>query len=382
MSPAAAPPRTAAQLACLACAGEDFRFLLERHELGFAGEPSVVARRYELCTACGLVRKSPQPSATALRDYYSKCWQFAEPRPAPCFESAARWIVEALRHHGVRALARGLDVGAKDSALLRALGSCGIPVAAQDAIDPQPQSAEVEPAWLGEGNYEHPTRCDFVAATHVLEHVHDPRLFLQDLGGIVAEGGFLYLEVPALELNDYGHADNINRAHLWHFALPALARLLQEHARKFQLVRLDFDGSVRDWPVTRALLRRGASDETSSFAAAFRAQAAAQAVAVDRALARLARYDPADAVLYAACENLLQLWARVGESEWSARFGAFRIVDAYRREFLGREVLTPERGLAERRFALIATRHWSSIRDIERWLAERFPHVTPVRLYE
>ena len=142
------------------------------------------------------------------------------------------------------------------------------------------------------------------------------------------------------------------------------------------------DGSVPDWPVTRALLRRGTSDESSSFAAAFRAQAAAQTVAVERALARLARYDPADSVLYAACENLLQLWAHVGEREWSARFGAFRIVDAYRRAFLGREVWTPERGLAERRFALIATRHWSSIRDIERWLAERFPHVTPVRLYE
>lgn len=382
MSLAAKTPRAAAKLACVACAGEDFRFLLERHELGFAGESAVVARRYELCASCGLVRKSPQPSATSLHDYYAKCWQFAEPRPTPCFESAARWIAEALRHHGVRALARGLDVGAKDSALLRALGAVGLPVAAQDAIDPQPQSAGVEPAWLGEGNYEHPTRCDLVAATHVLEHVHDPRLFLRDLGGIVAEGGFLYLEVPALEIADYGHADNINRAHLWHFAVPALARLLQEHPRGFQLVRLDFDGSVPDWPVTRALLRRGTSDESSSFAAAFHAQAAAQTAAVDRALARLERYDAADSVLYAACENLLQLWARAGREYWDERFGAFRIVDAYRREFLGREVWTPERGLAERRFALIATRHWSSIRDIERWLEERFPHVTPVRLFE
>jgi SAM-dependent methyltransferase len=377
---ATAPPATG--LACVACAGADFRFLLERHELGFTGEPSVVARRYELCTGCGLVRKSPQPSAAALHDYYARAWQFAEPRPLPCFESAARWIAEALRHHGVRSIARGLDVGAKDSALLRALGAVGVPVAAQDAIDPQPQSAGVEPAWLGEGHYEHPTRCDLVAATHVLEHVHDPRLFLQDLGGIVAEGGFLYLEVPALEIADYGHADNINRAHLWHFSVPALARLFQEHPAGFQLVRLDLDGSVPDWPVTRALLRRGASDETSSLAAAFRAQAAAQTVAVDRALTRLARYDPADSVLYAACENLLQLWARLGEREWQARFGAFRIVDAYRREFLGREVWTPERAFADRRFALIATRHWSSIRDIERWLGEHFPHVTPVRLYE
>lgn len=382
MSTALARPQPATRLACVACAGTDFRTLLARHELGFHGEPSVVARDYELCTACGLVRKTPQPTAEALRDYYAKCWQFAEPRPAPCFDSAAQWIAVTLRLHGVRALDRGLDVGAKDSALLHALGATGIPVATQDAIDPQPQSAGVEPAWLGEGHYEHPTRCDFVAATHVLEHVHDPRLFLQDLGGIVAEGGFLYLEVPALEIADYGHADNINRAHLWHFSVPALTRLLTQHPRGFQLVRVDLDGSVPDWPVTRALLRRGASDEQSSLAAAFRAQAEAQTVAVDRALARLERYDPADAVLYAACENLLQLWARLGEREWQARFGAFRIVDAYRREFLGREVWTPERGLAERRFALIATRHWSSIRDIERWLAEHFPRVTPVRLYE
>jgi SAM-dependent methyltransferase len=382
MASLSAPARPSTKLACVVCAGEDFRFLHERHELGFSGEPSVVARRYELCARCALVRKTPQPSATALRDYYARAWQFAEPRPLPCFESAARWIAAALHLHGVRALARGLDVGAKDSALLRALSAFGVPVAAQDAIDPQPQSPGVEPAWLGEGHYVHPTRCDFVAATHVLEHVHDPRLFLADLGGIVAEGGFLYLEVPALEIDGYGHADNINRAHLWHFAVPTLARLFGEHPRGFQLVRLDFDDSVPDWPVTRALLRRGTSDEHSSFAAAFQAQAAAQTAAVDRALARLERYDASDSVLYAACENLLQLWARAGREYWDERFGAFRIVDAYRREFLGREVWTPEAGLAERRFALIATRHWSSIRDIERWLAERFPQVTPVRLYE
>jgi hypothetical protein len=257
-----------------------------------------------------------------------------------------------------------------------------VPVRAKDAIDPQPQSAGVEPAWLGEGSYVHPSRCDLVAATHVLEHVHDPRLFLADLGGIVAEGGFLYLEVPALEIADYGHADNINRAHLWHFPLSALARLLTSAPAGFQLTRLDLDGSVRDWPVTRALLRRGPSDESSSLARAFRCQAEDQEAALDRALACLAGHDPSEAALYGACESLFRLRAHLGAARWNQRFGAFRVVDAYQREFLGRPVHTPAEGLRDRRFALIATRHWSSIRDIERWLAEHVPHVTPVRLFE
>jgi hypothetical protein len=381
-SPRTRPTVETASTACVACSQSDFRPLLVREELGFQGEPAVVERTYEICAGCGLVRKTPAVAAEVLRDYYARSWQFAEPRPAPCFSSAARWIAETLRLHGKHEVARGLDVGAKDSALFAALASTGVPVRARDALDPQPQSAAVEQAWLGEGTYVHPTRCDLVAATHVLEHVHAPRLFLEDLGGIVADSGFLYLEVPALEIADYGHADNINRAHLWHFSLPALARLLAAAPAGFQLARLDVDGSVRDWPVTRALLRRGASDDSSSLARAFLCQAADQAAAVDRALACLEEHDPNEAALYGACENLLQLRSRVGPARWNQRFGAFRIVDAFRREFLGRPVLAPAEGLADRRYALIATRHWSSIRDIERWLAEHVPHVAPVRLFE
>jgi hypothetical protein len=377
------PSRARARLlrACPCCDGGDFRPVLARPELGFAGEPSVVERRYEICAGCGLVRKDPAPSAASLRDYYARSWQFSEPRPAPCFESAAAWIAAALRLYGCREIPRGLDVGAKDSALLAALTRAGIPVHAHDALDPQPKGAGVRAAWLGDGDYRHPTRCELVTATHVLEHVHDPRLFLADLGAIAAPGGFLYLEVPALEIADYGHADNVNRAHLWHFPVPALVELFRRAPRGFQLVRVDFDGSVRDWPVARALLRRGAADETSPLAQAFREQARAQAEACGRALARLAAHDPRRAVIYAACENLLQLRASAG-ADWEPRFGAFTVVDAFRREFLGRPVATPEVGLAGKTEALIATRHYSSIRDIEAFLAASFAHVRPVRLFE
>ena len=198
----------------------------------------------------------------------------------------------------------------------------------------------------------------------------------------MAEGGFLYLEVPALEIDDYGHADNINRAHLWHFSISSLARLCASAPRGFHLVRLDMDGGVRDWPVTRVLLRQGRPDEHSPLARAFRQQELAQARACAAALAELERHDPREAALYGACENLLRLWATVGESRWRERFGAFTIVDAYRREFLGAPVATPAEGLGDKKFALIATRHYSSIRDIERYLAEGFPHVTAVRLFQ
>jgi SAM-dependent methyltransferase len=373
---------SATRLACVCCRGRGFRPLLERHELGFQSERPIVLRRYEICARCGLVRKRPQPTAEALRDYYERCWQFTEPRPPACFASAARWIAEALGAYGCLEIPRGLDVGAKDSALLSALTDAGVPVRARDALDPQPKGAEVRAAWLGEGTYEHPTRCELVAATHVLEHVHDPRLFLEDLGRIVAEGGFLYLEVPALEIDGHGHADNINRAHLWHFPVPALARLLAAAPRGFRLVRLDLDGSVVDWPVTRALVRRGSQDEHDPLARAFRLQEQAQVRACERALEVLARHDPEESAIYGACENLLRLWATVGSQRWDERFGAFTVVDLHRQEFLERPVATPEAGLRGKRFALIATRHYSSIRDIERYLAERFPHVAPVRLFD
>lgn len=371
----------ATQAPCCCCLASDFRRIGERHELGFRGEPDVALRHYEICARCGLVRKDPLPAPEALRDYYAKSWQFSEPRPAECFDSAARWIAATLATHGCRELGRGLDVGAKDSALLAALERAGVRVAARDAIDPQPQTDTVREAWLGEGTYEHPTRCELVCATHVLEHVHQPRLFLEDAGRIVADGGLLYLEVPALEINDYGHADNINRAHLWHFSIPALARLCDSAPRGFHLVRLDMDGSVRDWPVTRLLLRKGRPDEHSPLAGAFRQQEEAQTRACEAAVRELARHDPREAALYGACENLLRMWATVGAERWQERFGAFTIVDAYRREFLGAPVATPEQGLSAKKLALIATRHYSSIRDIERYLAERFPHVTPVRLF-
>ncbi len=65
---------------------------------------------------------------------------------------------------------------------------------------------------------------DAVVAFHVLEHLPDPRAFLEALGRILAPGGQAWIEVPDV-MSGWRSRNYVHPAHLSYFSAPLLRRL-------------------------------------------------------------------------------------------------------------------------------------------------------------
>jgi 2-polyprenyl-3-methyl-5-hydroxy-6-metoxy-1,4-benzoquinol methylase len=97
--------------------------------------------------------------------------------------------------------ARVLDVGAGDGSFLRWAAAAG-----WDAVGVEPDPVAVAAArahglHVSEGTIEHVPagqRFDAVTANHVIEHVHDPRRFLEHIRELLTPGGLLWLDTPNL----------------------------------------------------------------------------------------------------------------------------------------------------------------------------------------
>ncbi len=76
------------------------------------------------------------------------------------------------------------------------------------------------------------TKYDLILLRHVLEHMHDPRSFVQDLARRLTKKGILYIEVPNLESAYHRYFGTRTNAysvpyHLWHFDARSLEMVIQ-----------------------------------------------------------------------------------------------------------------------------------------------------------
>lgn len=161
------------------------------------------------CRHCGLLRLEPRPAPEQLRRYYPENYWFApDASAAGRMEEAYRRVV--LRDH-VRFVRRAveaaglpgpvLDVGCGGGLFLGMMRERGFDVV---GLDISPEAAAV--AWRSKGV---PAACGTLAAPplargsvaavtmfHVLEHLEDPRSYLEAARALLRPGGRLIVQVP------------------------------------------------------------------------------------------------------------------------------------------------------------------------------------------
>jgi 2-polyprenyl-3-methyl-5-hydroxy-6-metoxy-1,4-benzoquinol methylase len=161
------------------------------------------------CRECGLARLDPQPGAEELRRYYPENYWFAPD------ESAAGRMAEAyrrlvLRDHvrfvtqalgGGRARGRLLDVGCGGGLFLGMMRERGYRVTGLDFSREAAAMAwkrQQAPAVCGDLAHAPLGAGSFAGITmfHVLEHVHDPRAYLEAARELLAPDGRLVVQVP------------------------------------------------------------------------------------------------------------------------------------------------------------------------------------------
>jgi len=215
------------------------------------------------CGECGLVRLDPHPVPGELLHYYPDNYWFSPDQTAASrLEEAYRRLV--LRDHVqfvAQALgssrARGplLDVGCGGGLFLGMMRQRGFRVVGLDfsreaaAIAWQRQQApavcaDMEKAPLRAGS------CAAITMFHVMEHLYDPRAYLQAARRLLAADGRLVVQVPnaaCWQFRLLGRAWNgvdVPR-HLFNFRDRDLERLLQQCG--FEVVRRKYF-SLRDNP--------------------------------------------------------------------------------------------------------------------------------------
>lgn len=114
-----------------------------------------------------------------------------------------------------------------------------------------------------------PCQYDCMILSHVLEHIYNPKSFINSVSKYVRNDGYIYIEVPnasryELHGNKYGPLQEINIEHINFFSPYALSKLLIELGFiPVKIQECEFQNAGHEYPVIRGLFKK--RTETISF---------------------------------------------------------------------------------------------------------------------
>jgi SAM-dependent methyltransferase len=193
--------------ACLLCGQSGYRTLFAASDRLYG----TTQREFQVvaCENCGLLRLEPQPAPEELPHYYpARYWYAPDASLAARLEEGYRRLV--LRDH-VRFVSRALEAcGEAGPALDAGCGGGLFPRMLRDrgyaamGMDSSVEAAAV--AWKTNGvpvvcaDLAHapfaPGTCAAITMFHVLEHLYDPRAYLESARGLLKPNGRLIVQVP------------------------------------------------------------------------------------------------------------------------------------------------------------------------------------------
>ena len=218
---------------CLLCGGEDVRSLFVKG-----------GKTFVRCAACRLEWLDPMPTPEEIERYYE--WAYREGIYAPYAEASdIRRLIAEHRLVVIRPLARAgrwLDVGCATGHFLEAALGAGMDA---EGLDVSPgavaiarhrgltvHQARVE-------DFEPAAPYDTITAFDVIEHLLDPRAFLDRLRRWLAPGGTLVLTLPDVGsiyprlLMGRWWFYYLPSDHLYYFDRRTITRLLRERGFSF-----------------------------------------------------------------------------------------------------------------------------------------------------
>ena len=227
----------ASAAACPLCGGAILPWATKSH----AGHPY----RYDRCQSCDFAFVNPRPTQQWLDGYYSASGIDVEPPAAPPLASAADvpdpgpWPTRVIADMVAagRAGGRMLDVGAGNGWITAAAVRAGLSITALElspaCLADLRRLPNVTPIPVGFERFDAPPGSfDFVFMSHVLEHAHDPRAWVERAANLLTAGGVLSVALP--------HFNSIYRLlggtvdpyffppeHLNHFNRRSLGRLAE-----------------------------------------------------------------------------------------------------------------------------------------------------------
>lgn len=187
--------------ACILCGENSYETMgkpVKDYEYRIPGQYTVIK-----CTSCGLVRQQKVPGYGELEKYYPKDYHAHQ----PCEKNLLTGIKKILYLRRVRRImslvgpkARILDVGCGNCTLLKTIRKMGdyelhgLDIKKLD-VDYEKQGIDFREGNLEEMDYEK-DYFDLVSMDNVIEHVPNPRTFLEKTSRIMSSGGHIVGTTP------------------------------------------------------------------------------------------------------------------------------------------------------------------------------------------
>ena len=117
-----------------------------------------------------------------------------------------------------------------------------------DSIEPDPSANEISEKRYGFKQqisgfeeFQNKRKYDLLYSFHVIEHIHDPHIFLKKLYSLVESNGAILIECPSREIHKHGNlVRTIWKPHLQYFSLSSLYFLVSKY---FYVTKVGFFNS-------------------------------------------------------------------------------------------------------------------------------------------
>jgi 2-polyprenyl-3-methyl-5-hydroxy-6-metoxy-1,4-benzoquinol methylase len=242
-------------ICCPLCQSHDIQTAIATHDY------SITQQAFDLCDClnCGIRFTQPMPDEAHIGAYYQSENYISHSDTKEgivnrLYHMARQWMLNSKRKMAVNSASSStlLDVGSGTGYFLQHMLNHGYQVLGVEVDEGARSFAQQQfgldvrtPDELTQGKITGPF--GLISMWHVLEHVHDPKLYLTRLYQLLEPGGLLLIAVPnytSLDAQHYrGHwaAYDVPR-HLWHFSPKAMTRLVDEMGFKvIQKKRLPLD---------------------------------------------------------------------------------------------------------------------------------------------
>ncbi len=168
-----------------------------------------------LCKSCGFIFSGQVPEEAFLMQYYQTAFtrdsKYVE--IAPPFESSIRITkINDFLEPG----ASIIEFGANDGAFCKSLRQAGYQAIGLDPLEADSSETGIKNAFVTDHLEIPPAEKGFdaIVSYYVLEHISDPKVWLETAMSFLKEGGFLFLEVP-----DFSRfpIESLHTEHFLHF---------------------------------------------------------------------------------------------------------------------------------------------------------------------
>lgn len=208
---------------CNLCNSDETAFLFQKHDFQIVQ-----------CKHCNLIYQNPRPAGDYLKEIYQGNYTEGYIVKKESKRRRARKIVRGIRRY--KTSGNFLDIGSSAGFILEAARGAGF----------KPYGVEISPVGIKFAREElgldifvgflhdaqfPPSFFDVVTLYHVIEHVPDPVAVFTEIKRILKDDGLLEIWTP-----DIGHWKarhlkenwtNIIGDHIYYFAYPTLARMLE-----------------------------------------------------------------------------------------------------------------------------------------------------------